>query len=167
VRLTIDAISDAVVEVLDPSGERPGAEEHEAVIINACDDRVADRVVRALASIHLGISEAETGYTEADATLIRAGFNIGRLADGSHAWMRATQPWVAIITNETLTGLPATPREPACAMVVGPAGKKVSFVADDLAAALTVIDQGLLSRAYNPLADVVITGFRGVGRTLH
>jgi len=167
VRATIRPSGESLFQVLDSSGERPGVENGEAVTVMECDDRLADRVIRALASLHLGVEEAETGHTPADARMIQAGFGIGRLANGSAAWVRMQAPWVAIISNADQSGLPATVDSPACAIAVGPTGKKASFVADDLGSALLLIESGTLAQAYNPLADVVVTGARTVGKTIH
>jgi hypothetical protein len=39
-------------------------------------------------------------------------------------------------------------------MAVGPTGKKASFVADDLEAALLLIEGGSLAKAYSPFTSV-------------
>lgn len=167
IRATIRSSADSLFEFLDAAGDRPGIDNGETVTVIECDERIADRVVRALASLHLGIEEAETGHTPADARLIQAEFGIGRLENGSHAWMRTQAPWVAIIANADCNGLPATLASPATAIAVGPTGKKVSFVADDLDSALLLIESGTLAKAYNPLQDVLVTGARNVGKTIH
>lgn len=162
IRLTVYPDEDAVVEFLDGTGERPGIEDSEAVTIDAFDEGVGDRIVRAMASLHLGIEEAETCATAADVRLIEAGYRIGRMTNDTHAWMRINGPWTELVTKHDMSGLPMSASDPVLIIGVAPNGRRITFAADDLPMAFDVINAGVLQKAHDPFKDIEIVGTRNV-----
>jgi hypothetical protein len=156
----------AIVEFVDQSGQRPGFE-GDIVVISEPDDRLVDRVVRALACLHLGVAEAGTGCSEADIMMIEAGFTLGTLAGNGPIWTLLRDPWLYAVLNGDLSGLPSSPDEPAAVILRRKSGRQLVFFADDLQTALDSVRNGLLPMVYDPTADIVLHGCPSKRRTLH
>jgi len=165
IRLTKFPDSDAVVEFLDHSGERPDIGPGESVVITAADDVLTDRMIRALASIHLGLRELENGYTAADSRMIEEGFVIGRV-HGNPVWVKTEGCLTIVLGNEDVSGLPSNPNEPATIVAFGQTDARLVFLADELETALTALDTGLITNSFQPQGNVTLVGSKG-NRRLH
>jgi len=122
----------------------PGLQPGEQVVIANWNEQLAERVVRALASLHLGVFEAENAYTACDLAMIERGFQIGISDQGSHVWLNSAGPYYRFITKNAEGGLPSLMDEP-CQMIHGVQGGSRAIVqADNMNTLLEVLDTGNL-----------------------
>ena len=157
----------AVAELLE-GRQRPGIESGEFVPMAIYTPEIGDRVVRAMAKMHFGIEEAATGFTAVDLEMISRGFTVGT-ASGSHpVWIASEGSHFTVISKTEDGGLPSSVLEP-CHMVFGiPNGRRVTVSADNLPAALKMLDSGQMPRLLNPLSDVEVEGaYLTEGHTFH
>jgi len=157
----------AMAEFLE-GGERPGLEAGEVLPIAFYTEEIGDRIVRAMAKLHMGVEEAASGYTDVDAEMISRGFVIGSVDGRLPAWVADNGTSVVIVSRTPEGGLPSTRNDPACLVFGVPNGRKVTVNADTLTAALVMLDSGQLPRLVSPLADVVVDGaYTSDGVTFH
>lgn len=139
-------------------GERPGLAAGEYLSMAYYSEEIGDRVVRAMAKLHLGIDEAATGYTDVDVEMISRGFVIGSISGKMPAWVADNGSSVVIVSKTPEGGLPSNRGDPACLVYGIPGGRKVTVKAETLTAALAMLDSGQMPLLINPVADVVVEG---------
>ncbi len=69
-------------------GVVPGIEEGEELELLQQSDKYLERLVRAMAYLHMDVEDAANGYTMIDAEFIRRGFQIRFALDGFAAWVK-------------------------------------------------------------------------------
>lgn len=147
----------AVVEVQE-DGKCPGLANGESVSLPSWDEAVIDRVVRALAVLHLGVGEASVHGTEADVEFVSRGFLVGRSPAGKPVWIMPGPGFITAVSKDEEGGLPALMSEPATLVFTGAAGAKVVVKGENLATVVSLFDSGRVPGLYNPAGDVIVEG---------
>lgn len=157
----------AHVELLE-AGERPGIENGEYVPIVRYSPEIGERIVRAMAKLHFSLDEAANGYTRVDADFISRGFIVGTAQGVKPIWFQSIGAYFVVVGKTDEGGLPSAPDEPCCLVFGIPNGHRVIVKADDLPAAMALLDSGKLPQLLNPRSDVEIEGLRtSDGVTVH
>lgn len=150
----------AVAQVLE-GRERPGLDPGESVAMVSYIEPVAERVVRALAKMHLGADEVADAYTAADEEMIVRGFTIG-LAGSTEGgerrpvWMAHYGTHYLVVSREVEGGLPALTSDPACLVFGVPDGRRVIVHTEDLATVFRFIESGKLPSLLSAQGDTEV-----------
>ncbi len=131
-------------------------------------DDLGDRVIRAMAALHFGLDEAANGYTATDMEMISRGFVVWRTSENLPVWTANGPSHFVAVSQHPGGGLPSTMGDPAVLVFGVPDGHQVTVFADNLTAALHMLDSGKLPAMLNPNANVEVHGAFLPGQvTLH
>jgi len=157
ISLKVTGAGTAAAELIE-GRERPGLDEGEFVPIVGYTDEIGDRVVRAMAKIHFNMEEAATGYTDVDANLITRGFTIGSASGTNPVWIVNHGTHFVVVGKTIEGGLPSSANDPATLVFGVPEGNKVIIHAENLDAALRMLDSGQLPKLLSQTGDIEVKG---------
>lgn len=122
------------------NGRRPKLDPTEEMLVDAEDDRLAERIVRAMAVRHMGVSEAASNLTAVDLELMARGFTLGFSEDGYPVWIRLTSPMTVVLFKADESGLPVAFDDEVTTICIIPGRRHVKFECGNVRTALTVVD---------------------------
>jgi hypothetical protein len=125
-----------LIEGTQPPGLDPG----EDITLAKYDENIVDRLVRAMASLHFGIVDAETGHTAIDRHLLSRGFDIRFSKTGSPHWSRSENGLTYEIAKTGGNGLPAHSAAELQAKVTAPFNASVVITAPNLHSLMTFVE---------------------------
>jgi hypothetical protein len=167
IRATRDAQNQYFVELVE-GDELPGIDRREMVSIFNSNDHLLERMVRAMAVMHLRLYEVEDWHTDVDMAFIERGFHIA-LRDGEpHVWLSQLSDGSVIIISKTMEGGIPTHFSDKSYVVYQDAHGDVVKVKDvDIKDILKLIDSGSLQALVRQGGEVEIEGLHIDGYTLH
>ncbi len=118
----------------------PGLDEGEKVDLAHYDESIVERVVRAMASRHLGMHDLENAYTDIDGEMLARGFGIRFARNGSPHWSRCENGLTYEVAKPGGEGLPGHSAYELQAKVVAPFNASVVVVAPNLGSLMTFVD---------------------------
>lgn len=128
----------------------PGIDAGERQQLSRDADKYANRIVRAMAALYLGVDEARDGYATIDVEMVKRGFHITFAPDGQVAWLRQDAFAVIVISQTNDGGLPFPGDFIAQAIIKGAVGGMVTAYAPSIYQLLTYVDDGLYARHLIP-----------------
>lgn len=88
-------------------GALPQIENGERLELLQQSDRYIERLIRAMAYLHMGVEDAANGFTIMDVEFIKRGFEIRFALDGVPAWVKVTEVATIVISKVGEKGLPS------------------------------------------------------------
>jgi hypothetical protein len=128
----------------------PGIDIGETQSISRDADIYANRIIRAMATLYLGVDEARDGYATIDVEMVRRGFHITFAPDGQAAWLRQDGSTVIVISQTNEGGLPFPGDFIAQAIIRGAVGGVVTAYAPSIFQLLAYVDNGVYARHLIP-----------------
>lgn len=139
IKLEQDASGGAIAELIEGSAP-PGLDLGERFHLGRSDDVVCERLVRAMATYHLGVEEAANGYTAADLALIVRGYEIRFSQTGLPYWVKNENGLLCMISKPGETGLPASAHSEVQAKITAAFNSQLLIAAPNLQSLLTFIE---------------------------
>lgn len=128
----------------------PGLDVGERQLISRDADKYADRIVRAMAALYLGVDDARDGYATIDVEMVKRGFHITFAPDGQVAWFRQDGSTVIVISQTNEGGLPFPGDFIAQAIIRGAIGGVVTAYSPSIFQLLSYVDDGIYARHLIP-----------------
>jgi hypothetical protein len=128
----------------------PGLDQGEDVTLAKYDEIIVDRLVRAMAILHLGVLDAETGHTDIDRHFLSRGFDVRFSKTGSAHWSRFENGLTYEIAKPGGAGLPAHTSSELQAKVIAPFNASVVITAPNLDSLMTFVETKAFLRDMQP-----------------
>lgn len=128
----------------------PGIDVGERQFIPRDADKYANRVVRAMAALYLGVDDARDGYATIDMEMVKRGFHITFAPDGEVAWLRQDGSSLIVISQTNEGGLPFSGDLIDQAIIKGVLGGIVTVYSASITQLLSYVDAGLYARHLIP-----------------
>jgi hypothetical protein len=128
----------------------PGLDEGERQFIARDAEKYVERMVRAMASLYLGVDDARDGYSTIDVEMVKRGFHITFAPDGQAAWFRQNGSTVMVVSQTNEGGLPFPGDFIVQVIIRGAIGGVVTAYAPSISQLLGYIDDGIFARHLIP-----------------
>lgn len=139
IRLRQDKAGQASAELIE-GNSMPGLDVGEKFDLTSLPETVADRLLRAMAALHLDVEEAANGYTAGDIELIARGFGVKLSKLGIPAWVKLENGLTHIVSKPGEQGLPPSIDAEIQAIVAGPLNARVVVVAPNMESLWAFLD---------------------------
>lgn len=120
----------------------PGISPAERITLFQDSKVFSERLVRAMAKLHLNVDDACNAVASIDMELVRRGFEIRFALDGVPAWVRIDGAGTVVVSKLNEMGLPMPEDDCAQALVTGRLGGNMKISSHSLANLLQYLDAG-------------------------
>jgi hypothetical protein len=128
----------------------PGLDAGERQLIARDADRYANRIVRAMAALYLGVDEARDGYAIIDIEMVKRGFHLTFAPDGQVGWLRHDGSTVIVVSQTADGGLPFAGDFVVQAIIKSVIGGTVTTYSPSIEQLFDYIDSGVYARHLIP-----------------